>query len=424
MEDKRFMVRGLIGEKLGHSFSKLIHEKLVDKPYELISLDHDAATTLMESKAFDAINVTIPYKELVMPYIDELDSKAERIQACNCIINKNGKLAGYNTDYDGFLYAIRRKNISLKNKKILVIGKGGAAKAIEVALIDEGVKSIQFLTRTKHQDTLSYDDIHKAYEVDWIINTSPMGMFPNNDQLDIDINHFSELEGIIDIVYNPLYTRLMIEGLKRNLMVVGGLEMLIAQAVKAVELFEDIQLDDSILEELIRSIRYEKENIVLIGMPFSGKSIIGKKLGVQLNKEVIDIDELIVKEIGMTIKDYFENHLEQDFRAVESKVIQEVALKQGVIIVTGGGAIKDLKNYEYLKNNGNIIHIYRPIELMILDSNRPLAKSKEELLKLWEDRKSNYELCQDMIVENRGSIEECLERIVNNYGNHIHTRSN
>lgn len=413
------MIRGLIGEKLGHSFSKEIHEKLVDKPYTLYSLNQDEVIQLLKDKAIDAINVTIPYKELVIDYLDELDESVSNVGACNCIIQKKGKLIGYNTDYDGFNYTLRKNGLFLRNKKILIIGKGGASKAIEACLRNEQVASIQFLTRSKRNDTLSYDDLDKAKDVSWIINTSPMGMFPHNEQQDIDLDQFTQLEGIIDIVYNPLNTRLMIEGMKRNLKVVGGLEMLVAQGVYAVEWFEGIKLKESTIDTLYQALYQKKLNLVLIGMPFSGKTTLGKLLKDKFNRVLYDIDELIETKINMKISDYFETHSEEDFRVIESSVIKEVSRKNGCIIVCGGGVVKNINNYLDLKQNGQLIHIYRPIDKMVLDDNRPLSKSIEQLQALWLSRKAQYEYFEDIRVENNECIEVCLERILEQYGYHI-----
>ena len=254
------MEYGLIGEKLGHSYSKIIQEKLLeDYTYEIHPIEKEDLDAFMKAKAFKGINVTIPYKQSVIPYLDEMDEAAKKIGAVNTIVNKDGLLKGYNTDYYGFLYTLDKNNIEIKDKKVLVVGDGGASKAIQAAVLAKHPKQLIITNRTPHENTISMKEVYVNHtDCDVIINTTSVGMYPNIDNNPIDVSKFSELKAVIDIIYNPLCTKFLLQGKELGIPYVNGLEMLVAQAKYALEHFKDISIEDSeinrIYKELLKTI--------------------------------------------------------------------------------------------------------------------------------------------------------------------------
>ena len=392
---------GLIGEKLGHSFSKEIHEALGYYKYEIIEVSCDSFDQFMINRDFTSINVTIPYKEKVIPYLSYIDDKAKVIGAVNTVVNKNGKLYGYNTDYYGLKSLIERLKINVKNKHALILGTGGTSKTCKAVLTDLGIKEITFVSINNEPGTITYEVAEKEYtDVDLIFNTTPCGMYPNNDDLIIKLDNFNNLTGIVDVIYNPLNTRLALEAKKRNIKVINGLYMLVSQAVHASSIFLDNQYDDEQTNKIYESIVKEKENIVLIGMPSCGKSTIGKKISNELNKPFIDTDKLIAEKIEMSIKEFIEIYGENEFRKVESDVIKEVSLLNNVVISTGGGVIKREINMNRLKANGKVIFIDRDLELLKPTDSRPLSNNWEDMKKLYNERYPIYNYYADYVQKN------------------------
>lgn len=404
------MVKGLVGEKLGHSFSKVIHEKLTDGIYNLYSLNKDEFNGFFENKKFDFVNVTIPYKEEVKKYLDYISDAAEEIGAVNLVINKDGKLYGYNTDYYGFMNMLKYNNVDVEGKNCLILGTGGTSKTVKKALSDMGANNVYKASRNKSKDFIGYDEVYN-YDIDIIINTTPVGMYPNIDGCVIDITKFSKVEAVVDVVYNPLKTRLLIEAEKNGIKTVNGLLMLVLQAVKAVEIVNDFEVSREKVFEIYNDLLSEKRNIVLIGMPGCGKTTIGERLSADLNKEFIDIDKMIEADNGMKISYIFENYGEKHFRDLETESSLKVGLLNGKVISTGGGVIKNYKNIQFLKSNGLIIYIKRDIKDIILDENRPLSKNISDLEKLYNERKELYESYADVIVENNATIMDVVNKI-------------
>ncbi len=407
---------GLIGEKLGHSFSKIIHEQLADYTYDLIPLTREELNAFMTEKQFSALNVTIPYKETVIPYLDEVDAHAQKIGAVNTVVNRNGKLKGYNTDFYGFRYMLQNNNIEVAGKKALVLGKGGASKAVIAVLEELGAAEILTVYYKENPETITYEECYTNHsDAEIIVNTTPVGMYPKADDCPIDLNRFSNLSGVADVVYNPLRTQLIVEAEKRGVNAAGGLEMLVAQAKYAVEIFLNTKIDDSRIAEINAELVKERSNLVLIGMSGGGKTVLGKKAAEKLGKTFVDTDEEIVKRIGISIADFFVKEGEPAFRKIETEVLHELSAQNNLVISTGGGIIKNPMNVEYLKRNGHIIWLKRDAELLQSGNGRPLAPDKTATLKLYEERLPLYTAAAEALAENNGTTEEGLNAILQAY---------
>lgn len=406
------MEYGLIGEKLGHSFSKIIHNELCDYVYELKEIAKTDVEKFMTEADFKAINVTIPYKQTVMPYLYEIDAKAQKIGAVNTVVNKDGKLYGYNTDYYGLSALIKKAGIDLKNKKVLILGNGGTSKTAFAVAEDMGAASILKVSLFDEEGTISYscaEEKHSDAEI--LINTTPCGMFPNIGSAATDINKFPNLTGVVDVVYNPLCTELVISAKSKGIPAIGGLYMLVGQAVYAAERFTGNTIDKKEIDRIYGKLLQEKKNIVLIGMPSCGKSTVGKALAKALNRPFIDSDEEIVKAAGMSIPEIFETQGEVQFRKIESEVIAELSKNQGAVIATGGGAVLNPRNVALLKENGFVVFLNRSLEKLITTDDRPLSSNRELLEKRYSERYDIYCASADYIADGNGSVAECADII-------------
>ncbi len=407
---------GLIGEKLGHSFSKIIHEQLADYTYDLIPLSNEDFHTFMKQRDFSAINVTIPYKELVMPFLDHIDPKAEAIGAVNTVVHSNNKLYGYNTDYDGFRYMLVKHKINPKGKKVLLLGKGGAAKACIAVVKDMGAEEVLTVYYKENPDSISYEVCYENHsDAQIIINTTPVGMYPHAQDSPIDLSGFHHLEAVVDVVYNPLRTKFVLEGLSKGVIAVGGLEMLIGQAKCAVEIFLGKKMEDSLIQNLYTALLEERSNLVLIGMSGCGKTTLGKMAAEHLGKDFVDIDEEIVKEINMPIKEYFLEMGEPEFRKLETNMVQRFSKGNGLVIATGGGVIKNEQNISDLKQNGRILWIKREVSLLESGKGRPLAPDAEATFRLYQERLPLYEGAAEIVCENNTTAENGLKELLNKY---------
>lgn len=403
---------GCIGKKLTHSFSKEIHSRLADYEYELIELGEGEIKKFLDNRDFEAINVTIPYKETVIPYLDCISDVAKRIGAVNTVVNKKGKLYGYNTDYYGMKALIERVGIELAGKKVLILGTGGTSKTARVLSKDMGACEILTVSRSERASCITYEEaITKHSDADIIINTTPSGMYPDCESKPIDLQHFNKLEGVIDAVYNPLCTNLVIDAKNKGIKAEGGLYMLVMQAVVAVEKFLGIEILKSVADEVFASVAKEKENIVLTGMPGSGKSTIGKVFKLE-GFEFIDTDEEIVKRCGCSIKDLIIEKGEQYFRDLESEVIREVSLKSSCIISTGGGAVLREENINRFKRNGKLFFINADKKRLIATCDRPLSDTYEKLEKMYTERIGIYKSTADVIVPDMDTAEAEAEYII------------
>lgn len=417
------MKYGLIGEHLRHSFSKQIQtriaeiENVKDYDYQLVELDKEEFKEFMEKKDFKGINVTIPYKKDVIPYLDEMDESAKAIGAVNTIINVDGKLKGYNTDFGGFLYMVKAHNVHMEGKKVLIIGNGGACAAVKAVCKHENAKDIVIVSRSANRGAIGYDEMYTSHlDADIVVNTSPVGMFPNIANAPIDVSWFHKLECVLDVVYNPILTRLCFEAQEADIKRVIGLEMLIAQAKYTFEIFENMSFDDSIIDEIKKEMLKDRCNIVLIGMPSAGKTTIGKMLEEKLGKEFFDLDDMIIAKAGKSIPEIFQESGEAGFRAIETEVAIEASKMNNKIIATGGGVVKHKVNMDFLRLNGITIFIDRDIDKLISsDPNRPLSSSKQALQQMYKERYPLYQKYAAYIAVNNANIEETVDDIVNAY---------
>lgn len=417
------MKYGLIGDHLGHSFSKQIQTRIAqltgtkNYEYDFCELNKEEFKEFMEKKDFKGINVTLPYKKDVIPYLDEMDESAKAIGAVNCIVNNNGKLKGYNTDFYGFLYMVKKHNVNMKDKKVLIIGNGGASAAIQAVVRHENAKSMVSVSRSANNGAISYDEMFSSHlDAQIIINTSPVGMYPNIANAPIDVSMFHRLECIMDIIYNPILTRLCFEAQELDIKRVIGLEMLIAQAKQSFEIFENIKIDDNMIDFIKKEMLKDRCNIVLIGMPSAGKTTIGKMLEERLGKEFIDLDDMIIEKAGKPIPEIFKESGESGFRAIETEVAIEASKMNNKIIATGGGAIKHKVNMDFLRLNGITIFIDRDVDKLISsDPNRPLSSSKEALRKMHQERLPLYQKYAAYVAVNNANIEETVKDIENAY---------
>lgn len=402
---------GLIGGKLGHSYSKIIHEQIADYTYDLLPLPTEAeARAFMEKRAFAAINVTIPYKQLVIPYCDEVDPKAKAIGAVNTIVNRDGKLYGYNTDYAGFAYLAKAHGVDFADKTVLILGTGGTHSTVTAVCRDGGAKEILTASRTGKDGALLYSEAMHRRDVQIIINTTPCGMFPNVGQCLIDPKAFPALEAVLDVVYNPFRTELLLRAEDCGVTAAGGFEMLVAQAVFAAEHFTGKTLDTAALIPAVsRRLRHELANVSIIGMPGCGKSTVGAALAKRLGKRFVDLDAEIERRTGHNIPDIFAQEGEAAFRRYEAETLADVAKQNRQIIACGGGIIKTPANVRALRQNGPVLWVRRPIE-KLATGGRPLSKGGAALKQLEEERTPLYEAAASVVLDNTGTLREAADK--------------
>ena len=394
-----------------------VHERIADYTFDLIPLSKEEFKTFMEKKEFTALNVTIPYKKDVIPYLDEMDEHAKAIGAVNTIVNRDGKLKGYNTDFTGFLYMVKKHNVHMEGKKVLIIGNGGASAAIQAVVQHESAGSMVIVDVVPGNGAISYDEMFSSHlDAEIIINTSPIGMYPRIGNAPIDISMFHKCEAVLDVIYNPILTRLCFEAQEMDIKRVNGLEMLIAQAKQSVEFFLDKSIDNQIIDDIYQDMLRERCNIVLIGMPSAGKTTIGKMLENRMQKEFIDLDDIIIEKAGKSIPEIFEESGEAGFRAIETEAAIEVSKLNNKIIATGGGTIKHKVNMDYLRQNGITIFIDRDVDKLISsDPNRPLSKSTDALEKMHAERLPLYQKYAAYVAVNNSDIESTVTEIEEAY---------
>lgn len=385
------MKYGLIGEHLKHSYSCEIHAQIADYEYELHEIPPSGLGGFLKKREFNAINVTIPYKQDVIPYLDEISDTAKRIGAVNTIVNRNGRLYGDNTDFAGMLALAKHIGVDMKGRKVLILGTGGASKTGHALAEYMGAESVYYVSRSGKDGSISYEQaVTEHSDAQIIINATPVGMFPKQDGRPIDISAFPKLEGVIDAIYNPLRTNLILDAQERGIPAEGGLYMLSAQAVHASAVFRDIPLDESLVDKAFKSVKNDKQSIVLIGMPSSGKTTVGRILAEKCGKQLADTDEYIVRKIGMPISDFFAKFGEAEFRRIEKETVAELSATGGRIIATGGGAVLDAENVRALKQNGVLVFLDRRPENLVATDDRPLASRRSALEKLYTERYDIY----------------------------------
>ncbi|MCI7583071.1 MAG: shikimate dehydrogenase [Christensenellaceae bacterium] len=402
---------GLIGEKLGHSYSKEIHNLIADYGYELREVKREELGAFMTERAFSGINVTIPYKKSVIDYLDVISDDAKKIGAVNTVVNRDGKLYGYNTDFYGLKALLIHNGVSVRNKKVLILGSGGTSDTAYNVVTGLNAKEAIKVSRTKKDGFVTYDEAARLHsDADVIINATPVGMYPDDDGVPVNIGLFPSLSAVIDAIYHPLRTNLVSDAEKRGIKACGGLYMLVAQAVYAAALFENKKPDENLIDDVYGKILNNKRNIVLIGMPSSGKTTIGKALAARIGKRFADTDELIVGTTGKSIPEIFEKEGEKVFREIEKKVICDIAVNDGTVIATGGGVILDEKNVLALKRNGVIVYLDRKIDNLIATDSRPLSSNVDDLKKLYAKRKPLYEKYAEITIDDNDDVATVVRR--------------
>ncbi|MBQ4289211.1 MAG: AAA family ATPase [Clostridia bacterium] len=406
---------GLLGEKLGHSFSPQIHSMLTDiYDYSLFEVSRDDLKTFMTKRDFDGINVTIPYKKEVMRFLDGISEKAAAIGCVNTIKNTDGYLYGDNTDYDGFSYILDRLDLDLQGKKVLVLGSGGGSLTVRTVLAERKAGQVVVISRNGPDN---YENINKHCDASLIVNATPVGMYPDNLHSLVDLDVFRDLEAVADIVYNPILTRILLDAKERGIKYVNGLGMLVSQARRASEIFTGETISDDVVETITERLEKERLNVILIGMPGCGKTSVGKAVSEKLGRKHFDIDGLITERIGMPIHEFFAQNGEGVFRRVETEIMSDICRNTGVVISTGGGAVTRNENYDILKQNGVIVLLDRPLDQLEVDG-RPLSLSRSVEV-LYNERKDMYNMFSDFSVKCTtidSTAEEVIERFLSYRG--------
>ena len=407
------MEYGLIGSKLGHSYSKIIHEMLCGYRYDLCPLPtEEEARAFLTRRAFKAINVTIPYKRLVMGYCSYIDPRAKAIGAVNTVVNRNGLLYGYNTDSLGFAYLADAHGVEFAGRTVLILGTGGTHNTTSAVAKDKGAARV--LTVSRHPDPekgeLSYAEaVHSGADI--VINTTPAGMYPNVGVCHLDVAAMPGLEAVLDVVYNPDKTELILRAEEAGVPVaVGGLEMLVAQAVYAAEYFLDRKFDDASAEirAITAQLRKEQLNVALIGMPSCGKTTIGRALADRLGKRFVDLDEEIVRAAGRSIPDLFAAEGEDGFRAREAEQTARFAREGRQVLSCGGGVVKRPENLRALRQNGVVLFIDRPLDALTVGGGRPLSTSAEVLKTMEAQRRPLYLAAADAVIPNETTVADAV----------------
>lgn len=403
---------GCIGEHLPHSFSREIHEQIGSYAYELKELTPDELPGFLAARDFRGINVTIPYKQAVIPALDEIDETAREIGAVNTIVRRDGRLLGYNTDLCGLTRLIRRIGLDPAGKKVLIFGTGGTSRTSLYAARQLGAREVFRVSRSGREGCITYEQALQHHtDAEIIINTTPCGMFPDLAAQPLSLDAFHALQGVVDAIYNPLRSRLVLDALARGIPAEGGLYMLVAQAVRASELFLDTVYPEDLTDRIFRRILREKENLVLIGMPGSGKSVVGKILSGSTGKPLADTDELIVRRAGKSIPEIFAREGEPAFRDLESEVILDLSRRGGQVISTGGGAVLRPENVTALRQNGRLFWLDRDPDSLRPTDDRPLADTAEKMKALYRQREPVYRAAADEIIPVRGTPEEAAGMI-------------
>lgn len=400
-------IYGLLGRKLGHSWSVHIHEALGCSGYRLIELEPEELASFLCRENIGGLNVTIPYKRDVMPLCHEIDPAAADIGSVNTIVRReDGKLRGYNTDIDGFCYMARRAGISLAGKKVVILGSGGASLTAQAAARREGAREIVVVSRSGPDN---YENLSRHANAEVIVNTTPVGMYPGNGVAPVDLTHFPACRGVLDVIYNPQRTALLLQAEELGIPSSGGLPMLVAQAVRAEELFFGRTIPVEETERILAQLTGEMTNLVLIGMPGCGKTTVGAALAALTGREAVDIDQRIVDRAGCSIPEIFARGGEEEFRALEREETTSAGALSGKIILTGGGVVKDIRNYASLRQNGRIYHLIRDLDLLPTDG-RPLSQGSD-LQAMWREREPLYTRFRDTVIPNDGTVEETAQMI-------------
>ena len=403
------MEYGLIGEKLGHSYSQMIHERLADYRYELKEVAPERLDAFIEARNFRGLNVTIPYKQAVMKHCAELSPEAMEVGSVNTlIVRPDGSLFGHNTDIDGFIYMLRRGEIDPAGAKAVILGSGGTSLTARAALTRLGAREIVTVSRKGPVDYAALYAEHADAEI--LVNATPVGMYPKNGESPVELDRLPKVRGVADVIYNPEKTALILAAQAKGIPAVSGLSMLVAQAREASELFAGHAIPAGRVEDIVSEIGAQTLNLILVGMPGCGKSTLGQAVAAALQREFVDCDAEIVRRAGKSIPEIFAQDGEGAFRALESGVLADVCRGHGLVISTGGGAVLRTENRDAMRQNGRVCLIRRALALLPRDG-RPLSASEDAVARLWEARRAAYETAADFPVENDGTVEEAAEKI-------------
>lgn len=398
---------GLLGEHLSHSFSPRIHAALADYSYDLIEVAPDALARFVAEGAYDAFNVTIPYKKAIMPYLAEITPVAARIGAVNTVVRrKDGTLVGHNTDVAGFCDLVASLGVSLAGKKVLVLGSGGASRTAVTVATDAGARAVVVISRSGEDN---YTNIDRHADAEILINATPVGMYPNNGATPLSLDALPHLEAVFDMIYNPAKTKLLQDAAARGIPHANGLLMLVSQARRAAEFFLTATIADSEVEHITRMLARDTENIVLIGMPGCGKSTLGRLLANKLDKRFVDCDSEIERLADMPIPEIFSKFGEEHFRALETEVVSSLGRESGLVIATGGGVVTRARNIPHLSQNGRIVFLDTPPDALPI-AGRPLSQQKTPAV-LYAERLPLYRAAADVTVAITRDIEDNMKKI-------------
>ena len=403
---------GLLGRTLGHSFSPRIHNALGNTNYELFEREPSQLQEFFANPKLQGINITFPYKVNALEACDVVDPRAERIGCVNTMVRKDGKWHGYNTDYDGFVFTLKHADIDVSGKECIILGDGASSATVHVALEDLGAKSITHLSR---KTAPLYTDAPNYYETaQIIINCTPIGMYPHNPASLIDIMQFSKLEGVVDLIYNPRRTVLLLQAEMMDIPHCDGLPFLVAQGVEAANHFQGESFGTKEIEQILQDMRREKENIILIGMPGVGKTTVGKAIGKEMGRTCIDVDQELAKEIG-DISTYITEQGEAAFREKEAEMIAKLGTETGLVISTGGGCVTVPKNYAHLRQNGRIYQLTQPVEKLSTSGRVLSGGGIERLRELEKTRTPMYESFAQCIVEHNRNAPKTVAAILEDF---------
>ena len=404
---------GLIGGRLGHSYSRDIHARLGSYGYELRELAPDGLAPFLAARDFCAVNVTIPYKQAVIPLLDEVSDVARQIGAVNVVLNDGGRLRGDNTDAAGFAALLRHAGVSVRGRKCLVLGTGGTSRTAEYVLRQEGAAQVVHVSRVPKAGAVGYDEAARRHgDAQVLVNTTPVGMAPDVESSPIDLAPFGRLEGVVDVIYHPLRTQLVLAAQRRGIRACGGLAMLVAQAVYASALFRGVEADAAQIDAIHRELLAEKRNIVLVGMPSSGKSTIGKFVAERSGRRFVDTDALAVERAGCSIAELFATRGEGAFRELERSIVVEVSKGSGQVVATGGGVVLDGRNVDALRRDGCVFFLDRPLEKLLATEDRPLSRTPEAVHRLYAERLPLYRAAADHVLDASRTPDDLVRDIL------------
>ena len=396
---------GVLGRKLGHSYSPQIHKHLGDYEFHIFEKEPEELVDFLQNGDFTGTNVTIPYKKDVIPHLDQVSPIVEQLGAVNIIVRRDGKLIGHNSDHFGFRSMVEKSGVNPAGKKCLVLGSGGASVTVQSVLRDLDAQVV-VISRSGENN---YENLHLHTDAAIIVNTTPLGMYPHTGESPLDVRQFPALEGVLDIVYNPARTQIMLDAEKLGVPSMNGLWMLVAQAKEAAEWFMNTTLPEEKIAEIFEILRRQMENIILIGMPGCGKSTVGKLLAAQTGKEFVDADAKIVELASKTIPQIFAEDGEEAFRAWETKALEELGKRSGLVIATGGGCVTRECNYPLLHQNGTIFWLQRNLDRLPTEG-RPLSQAGD-LQSMYDLRKPMYEAFADHVIDNNAAVADTVRTI-------------